>query len=81
MRAVKEMSHTMLEIPCRCGENADKRVGDVEHVVGSKKVTVKNVPHYYCDTCGTASYSSDVQVSDLLKRAYAENLNEISYIS
>ncbi|SFP37291.1 YgiT-type zinc finger protein [Salibacterium halotolerans] len=69
----------MLEIPCRCGGHADKRTGDVEHVVGSKNITIKNVPHYYCDTCGSVSYSSDVHVSALLKRACAENLNEVGY--
>jgi YgiT-type zinc finger domain-containing protein len=79
MSAVKERTHTMMDIPCRCGGYAKHQIGDVEHGIGSKRIIVKNVPHYYCEVCGTASYGTDVNVSSLLKDAYSKDLNEIWY--
>lgn len=79
MSVVKERAFIMAEIQCRCGGYAQYRIGDVEHFIRSRKIVLKNVPHFYCNACGTASYGEDVRVSDLLRYAYTEDLNEIQY--
>ncbi|RYG72135.1 YgiT-type zinc finger protein [Lentibacillus lipolyticus] len=79
MSTVEERTHTMMDVPCKCGGYAKHRIGDVEHVIGSKKMIIKNVPHYYCEFCGTTSYGTGVNVSKLLKEAYSKNLSEIFY--
>lgn len=79
MRAVRERSHDMLDIPCRCGGYTKHVVGNVEHFIGSIKITVKNVAHYYCEDCQTSSYGTDVNVSNLLKYDFVKELSEINY--
>ncbi|WP_163538158.1 YgiT-type zinc finger domain-containing protein [Gracilibacillus sp. YIM 98692] len=69
----------MLNIPCRCGGYAKHRIGNVKHYIGSKVITVKNVPHYYCETCQTSSYGTDVNVTNLLKDAIVNELDVITY--
>lgn len=79
MSVVKERAITMADIQCRCGGYAKYLIGDVEHIIKSRKIVLKNVPHYYCNACGTASYGEDVHVADLLRYAYAVEMNEIQY--
>lgn len=79
MSVVKERAYTMAETKCRCGGYANYRIGDVEHNIKSRKIVLKNVPHFYCSSCGTSSYGEDVRVSDLLRYAYTKDLNEIQY--
>lgn len=50
-----------------------------EHFISARKIVLKNVPHFYCNACGTASYGEDVRISDLVRYAYAEEMNEIQY--
>lgn len=79
MSVVKERAYTMADIKCRCGGYAKYQVDDVEHFIKSKKIVLKEVPHFYCSSCGSASYGEDVCVSDLLRFAYIEDLNEVKY--
>lgn len=79
MSVVKERAITMSDVHCRCGGHAKYLIGDVEHFIKTRKIVLKNVPHYFCNTCGTASYGEDVRVSDLLRYAYTHEINEIEY--
>lgn len=64
---------------CSCGRNSAFFVGARDFFIGTRKITVKNVPHFYCSYCDKASYSSDVHVDEVLKYAYRNGLNEIDY--
>lgn len=66
-----------MTIPCDCGGKAEHRIGTVEHFIHGERISVHNVPHYYCPRCGTKVYGSNVKVTPLLKEAISHNLNEV----
>jgi len=67
------------DVACSCGGKAKIQSGTREFFIGMKKIEVLNVPHFYCDTCDTASYDSSVSIDDLIRYAYINDMNKIDW--
>jgi len=66
---------------CLCGGISKLQVGEVWHIIKDKRILVHNVPHYLCSICGEVGYDSNVRLMVLLKQAYNQNLEEITYVN
>lgn len=64
---------------CRCGRTSEFQIGSRDFFIGTRKITVKKLPYFYCSYCDTASYDSNTNVDGVLKKAYKANLDEVSY--
>lgn len=67
-------------IPCRCGGEKNQIVGSVSHFIFNKKITIHNVPHYFCSSCENSSYGfNELKVSDMLKDAYLNHTTDVYF--
>ena len=67
------------EVACSCGGKAKIQSGTREFFIGMKKISVSNVPNFYCDKCETFSFDSSVRIDELLKFAYKNDMSEIDW--
>lgn len=68
------------QIPCRCGAEMNRTIGEVTHFIFDKKITLTNVPHYFCENCDTTTYSSvEGNIVKLLREAYIDHQSIVEY--
>lgn len=68
-----------LHFTCRCGRKSEFHVGPRDFFIGTRKITVNKLPHFYCSYCDTATVASDTNIDEVIKKAFKENQNEVSY--
>lgn len=64
---------------CACGERAQLRYDSRDFFIGTRKITVRNIPYYYCKRCNEASFDSTWPVDKVLRYAYINDLDEIDW--
>lgn len=79
MLLVKQQKVQRHESTCICGEHAELRYGTRDFFIGTRKITVQNIPHFYCSRCNKAYYDSNLPVDKLLRYAYLNNMYEIDW--
>ncbi|ASS66988.1 YgiT-type zinc finger protein [Paenibacillus sp. RUD330] len=68
-----------MESICTCGKTKEFRVGSNELFVGTRKIVIHNIPHYFCSQCNKESYDSKLPVDAALKYAYKNNVAEFNW--
>ncbi|SFG49997.1 YgiT-type zinc finger domain-containing protein [Sporolactobacillus nakayamae] len=79
MIVVEDQKVNRRETVCSCGERAKLRYGSRDFFIGPRKITVLNMPYYYCERCDEASFDSKWPVDKVLKFAYLNGLNKIDW--
>ncbi|MGO0062927.1 YgiT-type zinc finger protein [Brevibacillus fluminis] len=67
------------ETMCKCGTIAKLRVGSHAFYIGHKKITVHNVPHFYCAHCNKAIFDSNTDMTSILRHAFLNNMDEVDW--
>lgn len=65
--------------PCQCGSKAKYSVGTVKQKMGNHFISIHNVPHFYCASCGSIGYDSSTKLTPVLRYAVFKNMKEIDY--
>lgn len=55
---------------CVCGNVMKKEVNTFTHILFNKEITLHNVPHVHCATCGRSAYDNEGNVVKILREAY-----------
>jgi len=63
---------------CICGNRKEFRIGSSEFFIGTRKIIIHNLPHYFCSRCNKESYAG-VSVDDALKYAYENSASELDW--
>jgi YgiT-type zinc finger domain-containing protein len=74
-----EKNSQRTETTCSCGKTAKHQVGSRDFFVGPRRITINNIPHFYCSYCDKAIYDSTLPVDDLLKYAFKANIYDIDW--
>lgn len=64
-------------VPCNCGDMKIEDVGDVTYSVFGRKITIKNIPHFFCENCGSISHADDNSIKEFLTTAYDNQYDTI----
>jgi hypothetical protein len=77
--SIDKKKNNRLHSICTCGKKSEFMVGSRDFFIGTKKIVVNKLPHFYCSYCETATVSSDTNIDELLKKTIKENQNEVNY--
>ncbi|WP_082341514.1 YgiT-type zinc finger protein [Paenibacillus solani] len=79
MILVEEKRDHRTSTQCSCGGTADLRTGSHVFNIGQKKITLQNVPHFYCEYCEKAIFGPGIDPTSILRYAYLHNLSRIDW--
>ena len=70
----------MNETPvCTCGNVMKKAYNTFTHILFNKEITLHNVPHCHCASCGHDAYENEDTVVRLLREAYLKQDLQVYY--
>jgi hypothetical protein len=75
----QEQKPMRTESICRCGRKTELQIGTRSFHIGTRKIDLLNLPHFYCSYCKEATIDSKTDVDDALKHAYRNNLDETDW--
>lgn len=68
-----------LESTCRCGQKSHAQIGNRDFFIGTKKITIHNIPYFYCTHCERVSYDGKLNIDEFLKYAYRNNFDNVDW--
>lgn len=64
---------------CVCGKEAKFKIGTIESHPLGKSIKIHNVPHHYCNDCGSFWYDINLKISSYAVYAFKNDMDEIDF--